>query len=75
MIWTKLRILKDDCVFLLIIFLLLVKASFAGAAPFLDVSPQSFDFGEVAEGTPAMVTFVLRNSGDAELVIQSVASS
>lgn len=55
--------------------LVLFTVPMAAAGPLLNVLPGTYDFGEVAEGTPAMVSFVLRNNGDAELIIQSVASS
>lgn len=52
--------------------LTLAGISTAAAAPRLEISPPTFDLGEIFEDQPLEHTFVLKNTGDAPLRIQDI---
>jgi hypothetical protein len=60
---------------LLLLPAVLCPAPPADAGPGYSLIPKSFQFDEVLEGVPAATTFILKNSGDSDLVVHSVASS
>jgi hypothetical protein len=51
------------------------KSGGAPKGPRLSIESLSHDFGEVKAGTPLKFTFKVRNEGDDNLLIQSVAPS
>lgn len=51
---------------------LFLTASIAAAGPIITVPVDRYDFGSAAEGAEVVHDFVIRNTGDAELVISQV---
>lgn len=57
---------------------LIVGLSFAysdASGASLKATPEQFDFGTVAEGTPAEVTAIVQNTGDTPVEITNVRTS
>lgn len=57
------------------VVLLLLTYTAAYAASRIEVSNTSFDFGHIDEGHPAIATVHLKNSGDADILIEEVICS
>lgn len=50
-------------------------AGLAGFLPVIEVSPEFFDFGDVAYGDLAEYVFIIKNTGDAPLEIKRISTS
>ncbi|RIL09460.1 MAG: hypothetical protein DCC75_06475 [Proteobacteria bacterium] len=53
----------------------LASSAFSEAKPKLSVAESVFDFGTVTQGTKVKHDFVVKNSGDADLIIQRVVAA
>ncbi len=69
--------------FKIAIHIVLLSLLFAGAAfpaqemssPRIEVKQERYDMGNIAQGTPAVHVFTVRNAGTAPLVIEGVQAS
>ena len=57
-----------------VLICIFLTASIAAAGPVITVPVDRHDFGSVAEGAEVVHDFVIRNTGDAELVITRVTT-